>query len=229
MALRSTGLHVNLEGFEDLKEAVERLSDKEKLGRAINRVWHKEAKTRLQPYLRKKMKHRLGGKGTLARSYTVGVRGNTVNTVMMEVYSRAAPSGPHEDGGVITPKSGGYLAIPTDNASGLVRGKRITTGGKSLNTKKRLTPRMLKNSFVKTSKKGVKIIFQRVEAGDKKLKKYFMKARGSYPAGQIVPMFILLKKVTLRPRTNIRGYFPREIPRIADKTLEAIERLWGKA
>lgn len=223
------GEHITLEGFTDLQDATKRLSDKKKLGVAVNRVWTKDAKTRLQPYLRKKMKHRLGGTGKLARSYTVGVRGKHADTVRLEVYSRVPASEPHEYGGVITPNKSEHLAIPTGNASGRFRGGRTLMSGRSVRTSRRLRPRMLKNSFVKTTKSGAKIIFQRVAAGNKKLKKYFMKATGKYPAGQIVPMFVLVKKVVLKPRTNIRGYFPREVPRLADKTLEAVERLWGKA
>jgi len=225
-AADKVGRYVSLEGFTDLQKAVERLSDKKKLGRAVHAVWAKEA-IRLQPKLRSKMKHRLGGTGKLAKSYRVSVSGYKANTVKMDVYSRVKIAAAQEYGAVITPKKGKYLAIPTPNAGGrTVKGKRATIKG-IYNTRRRLRPRMLKNSFVRQNKKGFLVIYQKVASGGAKLKKYFRRAKRGYRLGKVVPMFVLLRRVVLPPRTNIRGYFPREIPKIAEKTLVAIERLWG--
>lgn len=90
----------------------------------------------------------------------------------------------HQTGGTVQAKRSKYLAIPLGNTKG--------------------SPRDYDNTFVKTSKKGNKIIFQRV--GKKK----------------IVPLFVLVESVNIPPRMGVDNALARRAAFFRGKAQEEL-------
>ncbi len=223
--------HVKISGLAEVDKAVRRLSGN-RVAAGIRKAWRRDGKTRLQPYIRRKMKHRLGGTGKLAKSYTIGVSGRAIEDTKLQVYSRVPATEPHEFGGMITPKKGKYLSIPTKNAKTNIGYVRFQ--GNLLFTRKRLTPRILIKASEKPGgpkvftkrKNGKLIMFQVLDDNNLKLKRYFRKNKSGYHLQRVMPMFIFVRSVYLRPRTNIRGIMDREVPKLAEIAIDSVVNLW---
>jgi hypothetical protein len=105
----------------------------------------------------------------------------------------------HADGGVIVPKAGKFLAIPIDNV--------VRKGGRrrrpldiesEFNQDLVIKPTRHPNVFLAL----VRAVRARSGRG---LRRASARRRGQGRAEQLVPMFILVRQVTLTPRLNWRG------------------------
>ena len=99
----------------------------------------------------------------------------------------------HEYGATIRPKKAKYLAIPLPEA--------LNANG----TPKLASPRQWKNTFVKQSKAGNLLIFQK---------------RGR----QIVPLFVLKKEVKIRPRLGLGETLQAGLPYFIDRAMDRLAR-----
>lgn len=102
----------------------------------------------------------------------------------------------HETGGTITPKRSQYLTIPTDFA--------LDSRGVPI----KQSARQWENTFVRTSKAGNLLIFQK---------------RGK----DIVPLYVLKKSVRLRPRLGMAKTFEDNIPFFEQRVLNVIDKELG--
>jgi hypothetical protein len=105
----------------------------------------------------------------------------------------------HADGGTIVPKAGKFLAIPTENVT--------SRGGR------RRTPRDIESEFnqdliIKPTRHPnvflalIRAVRARSGRG---FRRTSARRRGQGRAEQLVPMLILVRQVTLKPRLNWRG------------------------
>ena len=103
----------------------------------------------------------------------------------------------HETGGTIEPQQGQYLTVPLPaalNSRGLPRKPSAYDWG---------------NTFVKRSKKGSLLIFQR---------------RGR----NIIPLYVLVERVRLKPRLRLEETFNKELPYFEAKAFERIAEVLSK-
>ena len=123
---------------------------------------------------------------------SVRVTGNTLANVQGGIggafYLRT-----HEYGATIRPKKAKYLAIPLPEA--------LNANG----TPKLASPRQWKNTFVKQSKAGNLLIFQK---------------RGR----QIVPLYVLKKEVKIRPRLGLGETLQAGLPYFVDRAMDRLAR-----
>jgi hypothetical protein len=99
----------------------------------------------------------------------------------------------HEYGATIRPKKAKYLAIPLPEA--------LNANG----TPKLASPRLWKNTFVKQSKNGNLLIFQK---------------RGRL----IVPLYVLKKEVKIRPRLGLGETLRAGLPFFVDRAMSRLAR-----
>jgi hypothetical protein len=106
----------------------------------------------------------------------------------------ASIAGPriHELGGVITPRRSRYLAIPLDNALNF-QGVPLRPG-----------PRFWKDTFVRKSRKGNLIIFQK---------------RGP---GKIVPLYLLKKRVRIPARLGLQATLDTAVPLFQEQIFDRL-------
>lgn len=227
------GKHITLKGYTNLYNAVDRL-EKKSIS-IIRKVWREEARVHVTPTVRRNVKRQLGGSGKLARSYIARVSGKG-KSVVMELYSRVAATIPHELGpkAPIIAKKSKYLTIPTDFAR---LGSATRGGMRALKKQKRhLSLRMLINSakrgerklVVKNLKSGKgKVVFEKM-IKDTPIRRYVKGVKGKFFEGELVPMFILVKRVSLRKRTDVVNFMVKYSHRLGKKTLDAIEQEYMK-
>lgn len=103
----------------------------------------------------------------------------------------------HEEGATIRPTQGQYLTVPLPAAM------------RSNGLPKKQSARDWDNTFVKRSKKGSLLIFQK---------------RGR----NIIPLYILMEQVTLRPRLRLQETFNKELPYFEEKAFERIMEVLSK-
>lgn len=99
----------------------------------------------------------------------------------------------HEHGATIRPKKAKYLAIPLPEA--------LNSDG----TPKVASPRQWKNTFVKQSKAGNLLIFQK---------------RGRH----IVPLYVLKREVTIRPRLGLGETLQAGLPYFVDRAMDRMAK-----
>jgi hypothetical protein len=127
----------------------------------------------------------------------------------------------HADGGTIVPKAGKFLAIPTENV-GRKGGRRRTPLDieSEFNQDLVIKPTRHPNVFLAL----VRAVRARSGRG---LRRASARRRGQGRAEQLVPMFILVRQVTLRPRLNWRGLEPSLGPVFAEYLGDEINRELG--
>jgi hypothetical protein len=198
--------------------------DAKKLGFLIGRFPKELAKALRTPMLRAvkwfKKKHRIARlsgppglqrrTGDLIRSFVPGVSppGTGISDLESWLATRSKYAGIHEEGkvGLRSDRPGGYLTIPITPEYG---GQALTAGGvlKGKYTDLRSVPGM----FVKKSKKGNLILFEKVGKG-------------------IVPQFVLKKSVDIPPRLRFFDMFRRWTGALKKRFLApVIEKAWIRA
>lgn len=183
-------------------------------------------------YMNQRLRRRTGA---LAKSFGRSVTGNTFDNTRWNIYS-TSPYAPYQQMGAdaITPKSSKYLTIPLSGA--------LTQTGR-----KRGSARSFENTFVRRTKKGHLIMFQRVQDE-------FMRARkdgwadmadnrrarmvgGKYLADKrrarkgkrgkfdrrIRPLFLLLPKVSLQPRLQFFEEWDRHRQKLMERVAAAVD------
>ena len=127
----------------------------------------------------------------------------------------------HADGGVIVPKAGKFLAIPTENV-GRKGGRRRTPLDieSEFNQDLVIKPTRHPNVFLAL----VRAVRARSGRG---FRRASARRRGQGRAEELVPMFILVRQVTLRPRLNWRGLEGSLGPVFAEYLGEEINRELG--
>ncbi len=206
--------HVTLYGFKELQAGLDDIG--KNAVPVIRTAWRNDAKTFLRPKMQKEVRAAFHGKKTLARSYAISVTGRkSTRNVTMDFYSRAKQTVPHEYGALLSPKKGKYLTIPTKFV-----GKRTRAG-------RRGHARYFKDTFVKRSKHGNLIIFQK-QKKDRNFSAFGLQGRGKFYQGEIIPLYVLKRSVFLRKRTNIRGFAIRMSGRVAKVALESLITRFGR-
>jgi hypothetical protein len=103
----------------------------------------------------------------------------------------------HETGAEITPRKAQYLTVPLTPA--------LNSQGLPLRSR----ARDWDNTFIATSRRGNLIIFQK------------------QTGGKIIPLYLLKKSVTIRPRLGLGQMFEDMVPYFERKAVEAIERVYN--
>lgn len=82
--------------------------------------------------------------------------------------------------------------------------------------------------MVKDLKSGKgKIVFEKMKK-DTPIRRYVKGVKGKFFEDELVPMFVLVKRVTLRKRTDVVRFMENYSSRLGIKTLDAIEREYMK-
>lgn len=134
--------------------------------------------------------------GRLRDSFFREVRGDSLGTIEAEAYSAGNPYARiQEEGDTITPKKGQYLTIPLDAARQGDRRGAIT----------RASARNFANTFFLETRAGKLLIMQKQGAGN------------------IVPLFLLVESVTLKPRLGFRKLWDKMLPSFFRKIDGAVD------
>lgn len=184
-------------------------------------------------YMNQRLRRRTGA---LSKSFGRIVTGQTFADTRWNVYS-TSPYAPYQQMGsdAITPKSSKYLTIPLSGA--------LTQTGR-----KRGDARSFENTFVRRTKKGHLIMFQRVQdefmkagkdgwadmADDRRARivggKYLAdrrrarKGRRGKFDRRIRPLFLLLPRVSLQPRLRFFEEWDAQNDRLMERVAGAVER-----
>jgi hypothetical protein len=155
------------------------------------------------------------------RSRVYPLRGESWHPTVHVWSSAPMLAAAHADGGVIVPKAGKFLAIPTENV-GRKGGKRPTPLDieSEFNQDLVIKPTRHPNVFLAL----IRAMHARSGRGFRRASAR-RRARGR--AEQLVPMFILVRQITLRPRLNWRGLEHSLGPVFAEYLADEINRELG--
>lgn len=130
------------------------------------------------------------GKSLESIGASIAVSGASINSVVGKIGG-ADHLSIHEDGGTVKAKNKSYLAIPLAAA--------LDSNG----VPKKTSPRDWTNTFVKRSKKGNLIIFQKVGTS-------------------LTPLYVLKKTVYIKPRLGMAKALAAGLPLFVDLTMDKI-------
>ena len=226
---------VNTRGFTSVYNAMQKFADARHLGAVIKRSWSASARDIVKPEVKQHVRTTFGGKKNLASSYGAHVTGTQPFDLRMDVTSRLKMAIPHEFGGTITAKRSENLAIPTKYAIGMglqsnvqkFKGKKAIKYKGTRTTK--LRPKHLNWESGLFFYRGNKLFMKvdKEQGRTRKIQKRGFRSAGSSITNKeitAIPLFVMLKSVRLRKRTNVTSLFKlRLLPRITARTEKNLE------
>lgn len=212
-------MNLTVSGIEEFDKMLKIMGDNRRTGKVIRKSWSASIRDDIRPGVRRHVRTSFRGKKKLASSYSARViGGSTPNMMQMIVYSRLKMSMPFEFGGAkypITPVKGQYLAIPTKAATQTRIPANSLKGMSSRTRRIRMKNLPPSKTFITREKEGKRWVVMKVDQDTQSsVRKMQIKSLRGTKHGGInkvdgIPLFLLVKEVELKKKTQVRWVFSR--------------------